>query len=130
MLGKAPSLALTLCRRDGVVVYSPAGTVGDRLVLHLVRPGTETWSCRLLERAMIGSVTSFPAQARRVRDSTLSPQRRPYALRECALHCAPYGFRANMAPPGRLRPYPTQAHGRSRRTVQSAFPQCVGPALR
>ena len=39
-------------------------------------------------------VTSFPAQARRVRDSTLSPQRRLYALRECALHCAPYGFRA------------------------------------
>jgi hypothetical protein len=43
---------------------------------------------------MIASVTSFPAQARRVRDNTLPPQRRLYALRECALHCAPYGFRA------------------------------------
>jgi hypothetical protein len=43
---------------------------------------------------MLGSVTSFPAQARRVRDSRLSPQRRLYALRECTLHCAPYGFRA------------------------------------
>ncbi|MBF9130235.1 hypothetical protein I0C86_14910 [Plantactinospora sp. S1510] len=39
-------------------------------------------------------MTSFPAQARRVRDSALSPQRRLYALRECTLHCAPYGFRA------------------------------------
>ncbi|MFB6394811.1 hypothetical protein [Polymorphospora lycopeni] len=39
-------------------------------------------------------MTSFPARARRVRDSALSPQRRLYALRECALHCAPYGFRA------------------------------------
>lgn len=43
---------------------------------------------------MIASVTSFPAQANRVRDSTLPPQRRLYALRECTLHCAPYGFRA------------------------------------
>ena len=39
-------------------------------------------------------MTSFPAQARRVHDSTLSPQRRLYALRECTLHRAPYGFRA------------------------------------
>ncbi|MEU6021849.1 hypothetical protein [Micromonospora sp. NPDC047134] len=39
-------------------------------------------------------MTSFPAQARRVRDSTLSPQRRLRALRQCAEHCAPYGFRA------------------------------------
>ncbi|MDG4831463.1 hypothetical protein O7627_19380 [Solwaraspora sp. WMMD1047] len=39
-------------------------------------------------------MTSFPAQALRVRDSTLSPQCRLYALRECTLHCAPYGFRA------------------------------------
>lgn len=43
---------------------------------------------------MIGSVTSFPAQTRRVRDSTLLPRRRLYALRECTLRCAPYGFRA------------------------------------
>ncbi|ROO51160.1 hypothetical protein EDC02_6028 [Micromonospora sp. Llam0] len=43
---------------------------------------------------MIGSVTSFPAQARRVRDGTLAPQRRLSALRECTQHCAPYGFRA------------------------------------
>ncbi|MFR9780722.1 hypothetical protein ACL02O_32340 [Micromonospora sp. MS34] len=39
-------------------------------------------------------MTSFPAQAIRVRDSTLPLHRRLYALRECALHCAPYGFRA------------------------------------
>lgn len=39
-------------------------------------------------------VTSFPAQARRVRDSTLTPQRRLSALRECTAHCSPYGFRA------------------------------------
>ncbi|SBT41004.1 hypothetical protein [Micromonospora auratinigra] len=39
-------------------------------------------------------MTSFPAQARRVCDRTLAPQRRLYALRECTLHCAPYGFRA------------------------------------
>lgn len=39
-------------------------------------------------------MTSFPAQARRVHDTALPPQRRPYALRECTLHCAPYGFRA------------------------------------
>ncbi|MEH1166783.1 hypothetical protein V6V47_15500 [Micromonospora sp. CPCC 205539] len=39
-------------------------------------------------------MTSFPAQARRVHDSTRSPQRRLHALRECTLHCAPYGFRA------------------------------------
>ncbi|MFY1634247.1 hypothetical protein ACN27F_13360 [Solwaraspora sp. WMMB335] len=39
-------------------------------------------------------MTSFPAQARRVRDSTLAPQRRLSALRECTQHCAPYGFRA------------------------------------
>jgi len=39
-------------------------------------------------------VTSFPAQARRVGDHRLASQRRLYALRECVLHCAPYGFRA------------------------------------
>jgi hypothetical protein len=39
-------------------------------------------------------VSSFPAQARRVRDRTLAPARRLRALRECALHFAPYGFRA------------------------------------
>lgn len=43
---------------------------------------------------MMASMTSFPAQAIRVRDSTLPLQRRRYALRECTLHCAPYGFRA------------------------------------
>ncbi|MFB9238432.1 hypothetical protein ACFFWC_23360 [Plantactinospora siamensis] len=39
-------------------------------------------------------MTSFPAQARRVRDDGLVPNRRLHALRECTLHCAPYGFRA------------------------------------
>lgn len=39
-------------------------------------------------------VTSFRAQARRVRDRDLPVQRRLYALRECTLHFAPYGFRA------------------------------------
>ncbi|GIH14948.1 hypothetical protein [Rugosimonospora africana] len=39
-------------------------------------------------------MTSFPAQARRVRDSTLTPAWRLSALRECTLHFAPYGFRA------------------------------------
>lgn len=39
-------------------------------------------------------VTSFPAQARRVGDHGLPLQRRLFALRECVLHCAPYGFRA------------------------------------
>lgn len=39
-------------------------------------------------------MSSFPAQARRVRDPALAAQRRLRALRECALHFAPYGFRA------------------------------------
>ncbi|HEY2671321.1 MAG TPA: hypothetical protein VGJ07_13245 [Rugosimonospora sp.] len=39
-------------------------------------------------------MSSFPAQARRVRDPTLAPAQRLRALRECALHFAPYGFRA------------------------------------
>ncbi|GAA2480081.1 hypothetical protein [Winogradskya humida] len=39
-------------------------------------------------------MTSFPSQARRVRDRELPPVRRLHALRECALHFAPYGFRA------------------------------------
>ncbi|TDO42307.1 hypothetical protein C8E87_6074 [Paractinoplanes brasiliensis] len=39
-------------------------------------------------------MTSFPAQARCVRDAQIPVQRRLYALRECALHCSPYGFRA------------------------------------
>nr|BFE55993.1 hypothetical protein GCM10020063_005190 [Dactylosporangium thailandense] len=39
-------------------------------------------------------MTSFPAAALRVRDGDLPAPRRLRALRECALHCAPYGFRA------------------------------------
>jgi hypothetical protein len=39
-------------------------------------------------------VSSFPAQALRVRDAGLPPRRRLLALRECVLHFAPYGFRA------------------------------------
>ena len=39
-------------------------------------------------------MTSFPTQARRVRDSELLPQDRLLALRECVVHFAPYGFRA------------------------------------
>ncbi|MDP9816783.1 hypothetical protein [Spirilliplanes yamanashiensis] len=39
-------------------------------------------------------VTSFPAQARRVRDEQLAPHQRMPALRECVLHFGPYGFRA------------------------------------
>jgi hypothetical protein len=39
-------------------------------------------------------VTSFPAQARRVRDAELPLQRRLLALRECVVHFGPYGFRA------------------------------------
>ncbi len=39
-------------------------------------------------------VSSFPSQAARVRDSRRPEQRRILALRECALHFAPYGFRA------------------------------------
>ncbi|TDC38695.1 hypothetical protein E1211_06575 [Micromonospora sp. 15K316] len=40
-------------------------------------------------------MTSFPLQASRVRDSALPLRRRLHALRECALDCAPYGFRAS-----------------------------------
>ncbi|XVU20718.1 hypothetical protein ACQPZJ_25960 [Actinoplanes sp. CA-054009] len=39
-------------------------------------------------------MSSFPAQAARVRDRSLPPHRRMLALRECVLHFAPYGFRA------------------------------------
>ncbi len=39
-------------------------------------------------------MSSFPAQARRVRDIELPLRRRLLALRECVLHFAPYGFRA------------------------------------
>lgn len=39
-------------------------------------------------------MTSFPGQAARVRDADLPVRRRLLALRECALHFAPYGFRA------------------------------------
>ncbi|WP_147437428.1 hypothetical protein [Micromonospora musae] len=39
-------------------------------------------------------MTSFPLQVDRVRDRRLPLQRRLHALRECTLHCAPYGFRA------------------------------------
>ena len=39
-------------------------------------------------------VTSFPAAARRVRDSELESRDRLLALRECALRFGPYGFRA------------------------------------
>ncbi|GAB7046720.1 hypothetical protein [Catenuloplanes indicus] len=39
-------------------------------------------------------MSSFPAQSRRARDDTLAPVRRLRALRECALHFAPYGFHA------------------------------------
>ncbi|MEV8442458.1 hypothetical protein AB0425_34210 [Actinosynnema sp. NPDC051121] len=39
-------------------------------------------------------MTSFPAAARRVRDDALTPRARLLSLRECALHFAPYGFRA------------------------------------
>jgi hypothetical protein len=58
-------------------------------------------------------VTSFPAQARRVRDTDLSLHRRLLALRECTLHFAPYGFRAtwhhlilNAGIPQRLEQHP------------------------
>lgn len=40
------------------------------------------------------AVTSFPAQARRVRDRELALQDRLLALRECVTHFGPYGFRA------------------------------------
>jgi len=43
---------------------------------------------------MVGRVTSFPAAARRARDSGLSLPERLYALRECVLRFCPYGFRA------------------------------------
>ena len=43
---------------------------------------------------MVGGVTSFPAAARRARDSGLSPPERLHALRECVLRFCPYGFRA------------------------------------
>ncbi len=43
---------------------------------------------------MLGGVTSFPASARRARDSALSPAERLLALRECVLRFCPYGFRA------------------------------------
>ena len=39
-------------------------------------------------------MSSFPAQARRVRDTDLPLRRRVLALRECVLHFPPYGFRA------------------------------------
>lgn len=39
-------------------------------------------------------MSSFPAQAARVRDAELAVRRRLLALRECVLHFAPYGFRA------------------------------------
>jgi hypothetical protein len=39
-------------------------------------------------------VSSFPAQAGRVRNAGLPLRRRLLALRECVLHFAPYGFRA------------------------------------
>ncbi|SBT40885.1 hypothetical protein [Micromonospora narathiwatensis] len=39
-------------------------------------------------------MSSFPAQAGRVRDVDLPVRRRLLALRECALHFSPYGFRA------------------------------------
>jgi hypothetical protein len=39
-------------------------------------------------------VSSFPAQAARVRNLGLPVRRRLLALRECVLHFAPYGFRA------------------------------------
>ncbi len=43
---------------------------------------------------MVGGVTSFPAAARRARDSGLSLPERLHALRECVLRFCPYGFRA------------------------------------
>ncbi|SFI66332.1 hypothetical protein [Amycolatopsis regifaucium] len=39
-------------------------------------------------------MTSFPAAARRVRDTDLTPRDRLLSLRECVLCFAPYGFRA------------------------------------
>ncbi|MEU9508585.1 hypothetical protein AB0D32_20185 [Micromonospora sp. NPDC048170] len=39
-------------------------------------------------------MTSFPAAALRVRDESLPEYERLLHLRECALRCAPYGFRA------------------------------------
>jgi hypothetical protein len=39
-------------------------------------------------------VTSFPAAAKRVRDSSADPVARFWALRECSLHFPIYGFRA------------------------------------
>ncbi|WP_157545289.1 hypothetical protein [Hamadaea tsunoensis] len=39
-------------------------------------------------------MTSFPAAALRVRDESLPAYNRLLQLRECALRCAPYGFRA------------------------------------
>ncbi|TYB99556.1 hypothetical protein FXF53_15325 [Micromonospora sp. WP24] len=39
-------------------------------------------------------MSSFPAQADRVRDTDLPMRRRLLALRECTLHFSPYGFRA------------------------------------
>lgn len=39
-------------------------------------------------------MSSFPEQARRVRDAGRPPLKRLHALRECVLHCMPYGFHA------------------------------------
>ncbi|MEU4218416.1 hypothetical protein [Actinoplanes sp. NPDC026623] len=39
-------------------------------------------------------MTSFPAQAQRVRDRGLPLRDRLLALRECVVHFGPYGFRA------------------------------------
>ncbi len=40
------------------------------------------------------TVSSFPAAAKRVRDSAVDPVARFWALRECSLHFPLYGFRA------------------------------------
>ena len=39
-------------------------------------------------------MTSFGTMARHARNRGLEPSRRLYALRECVMHCSPYGFRA------------------------------------
>ena len=44
--------------------------------------------------ARLPRVSSFPAAARRVRDSSADPVARFWALRECSLHFPLYGFRA------------------------------------
>jgi len=52
-----------------------------------------SWPCSRGDPYAV-EVSSFPAQAARVRNVDLPLRRRLLALRECVLHFAPYGFRA------------------------------------